>query len=136
MLLRDLLRRSPTWAAGHRYLCEVALSVDNIPLAYSSAVIYERFAKSSGAERSIALGLLGRCFLRRGECDRALEYLLRASAIATATTQLSEDIAAAYILKGLHSEAYQNLQSINPDKLSAEGKAALAFVKSKISGVD
>jgi len=131
-LLRSLLRSAPTWALGHRYLSEVALRVDNIQLAYSSAVIYERLVKNTVAERSAALALLGRCFLRRGECDRSLEYFMNARALAPATAQLSEDIAAAYVLKGMHSEACKELQSINPDELSAEGKAALSFVKGKL----
>lgn len=130
-LLRSLLRRSPTWAFGHKTLSELALQSNNIPLAYSSAIIYERLAQRSPTDRRDALTLIGRCFLRRGDCDRALEHFLKARELAPETPQLSEEIAAAYILKGMHAEAYATLKTIDPASLSAEGKAALSFVEGK-----
>jgi Flp pilus assembly protein TadD len=130
-LLRSLLRRFPTWPAGHRALSELALSADDIPLAYSSALLYERLARGSEDKRREALSLIGRCFLRRGDSSRALECFLQAQALGLQTPLLSEEIAAAHILQGDYAKANAVLQSISTDRLSAEGKAALSFVKDK-----
>ena len=129
--LRSLLRRFPYWPAGHRELALLSLEQDNIALAYSSAVIYEMISREDSTSRREGLLILGRCFLKRGDSHRALSYFEQARLLGLNTPQLTEEVAAAHILSGSYQEALESLSRIPSELLSAEGKAALSFVRSK-----
>jgi hypothetical protein len=131
--LRSLLRRFPFWAHGHHELGELALQTDQVALAYSSALSYQILSGRDKTYRSRAFLLLGRCFLRRGDPQAALHYLLQAQELGLCTPQLAEEIAAAHILQGSFMEAYEALAAVPANTISAEGKAALSFVKGKIT---
>jgi hypothetical protein len=57
--------------------------------------------------------------------------MLQAQELGLQTPRLAEDIAAAYILRGGYAEAYEILRQIPANKITAAGKAALSFARSK-----
>jgi Flp pilus assembly protein TadD len=75
--------------------------------------------------------ILGRCYLRRGDWATAQHYLKQASLLAPSNTAIQEENAAALILGGELRRARAILDQIPESSLSAEGKAARAFVRSK-----
>jgi Flp pilus assembly protein TadD len=77
--------------------------------------------------------ILGRCYLRRGDWTTAHHYLQEASRLAPAHSAIQEENAAALILGGDWRQARSILEQIPESVLSAEGKAARAFVRSKVS---
>lgn len=126
-----LLRRYPFWATGHKVLAQLALGRDEIGRAYASAVCYRTLCDAQGKDSSDAWWILGQCFLRRGNWQTALEHLERAHSLDSSRSDICEDIAAAHILAGELSKAKVVLEAIPDSNLSAEGKAALAFVRSR-----
>lgn len=128
---RALLRRFPFWARGHLALAEIALEIENIALAYSSALSYQLLQGGDPGRSREALAILGQCFLKRGDSQRALEHLLHAQALGLRSPRIAEDIAAAHLLRGAYSEAHEILSQIPASKISAAGKAALHFTRSK-----
>jgi tetratricopeptide (TPR) repeat protein len=129
--LRALLRRFPYWAHGHLALAEIAIDAENIALAYSSALSCVVLQGGNSARSREALLIVGQCFLKRGDCERALEYMLQAQELGLQTPRLAEDIAAAHILRGGYAEAYEILRQMPANKITAAGKAALGFARSK-----
>jgi hypothetical protein len=129
--LRTLLRRYPFWSEGHRELAEHALASENITLAYSSALSLKSLTPHHRRAQGNAALLLGRCFLKHGEWSQALSYLKDAHALGVRSPRLLEDQAAAHILGGEFKAALECLNSIPLEELSAEGKAALGFVRER-----
>ncbi|MFN4894453.1 MAG: tetratricopeptide repeat protein [Pseudomonadota bacterium] len=129
--LRRLLRRFPFWGRGHRELAEVSLSNNLVALAYSSALCYEVLSQSSAINQAHAIALLGRCFLMRGDHQKALSYFSDARELGLNTPTLAEDTAAAHILKGDYAQAQSILSALDSDKISVAGRAALTFVATK-----
>ncbi len=127
----SLLRRYPFWEIGHKALAEIALSQDDVARAYASATCYRVLCEGSGKDPSDALYILGQCFLRRGDCAAALTHLERAHALDPARTDIQEELAAAHVLAGDYGRARAVLENISAERISAEGKAALAFVRSR-----
>lgn len=130
--LRTLLRRYPFWSEGHRELAEQALASENITLAYSSALSLKSLTPHNRKAQGNSALLLGRCFLKHGEWSQALSYLKDAQVLGVSAPRVLEDQAAAHILGGEFKAALECLNSIPLEKLSAEGKAALGFVKGRV----
>jgi tetratricopeptide (TPR) repeat protein len=128
-----LLRRFPFWLRGHKLLAESALTHDDVGQAYAASQCYRVLAQGDVTASADAAVLVGRCFLRRGEWRTALGYLLHASELAPHEPRVQEEVAAAYILGGDYAQALSQLNSIPIEQMSAEGKAALSFVRTKCS---
>jgi len=133
-LLRSLLRRFPYWMKGHLEYAEDALERDSIAQAYASgnAVLY--LSPSNSPHRAAAHFVLGRCFLRRGDWRSAVEYLARSRAELASNYSITEELAAAYVLGGDYQAAKSLLEEIPANQISASGKAAQSFVRSKVRG--
>lgn len=131
-LLCSLLRRFPYWIKGHLEYAEDALARDSIAHAYASANAVLYLAESTSPHRAAADYVLGRCFLRRGDWRSAVEYLSRARLNLPNNHSISEELAAAHILGGDYQAANTVLESIPTNHISAAGKAALTFVRSKL----
>jgi len=127
----SLLRRYPFWLTGHKLLAEMALSRDDVARAYASATCYRVLCDHNGKDPSDALYILGKCFLRRGDCAAALSHFERAHALDPSRTDIQEELAAAHVLGGDYDRARVVLEGISAEHISAEGKAALAFVRSR-----
>ena len=129
--LRGLLRRYPFWAAGHRELARISLKGDDVSLAYPAAISLQILSVKNTAQMAEAKLLLGTCFLKKGEWKAALIYFNDARALGLRSDILNEETAAAHILGGEYHEALRLLETIPADKISAEAKAALGYVRSK-----
>jgi hypothetical protein len=130
-LLRSLLRRFPYWIEGHLAYAEDALARDSIADAYASANAVLYLSESTCPHRATAEFVLGRCFLRRGDWRSAVEYLARAHTNLPNNYSISEELAAAHILGGDYLAANTLLELIPTNRISAAGKAAHSFVRSK-----
>lgn len=133
-LLRSLLRRFPYWAKGHLIFAEEALDQDAVAEAYASANAALYLCGHHQGERAMAEFTLGRCFLRRGDWRSAVEYLSRGRAAMPHNHVVTEELAAAQILGGDYTAASALLESIPAARISAQGKAALSFTRSKVAG--
>ena len=134
LYLRSILRRAPTWAGGHLQLAERSLILDDVACAYASA---HAALACDGVARSIreaAWFVLGRCYLRRGMCERSLSFLTRAAELQGRETEVKEEIAAAVLLQGDRKEALRILEGLPSTKLSPAGAAALQFLRAKELG--
>jgi tetratricopeptide (TPR) repeat protein len=129
--LRSLLRRFPYWQRGHKLLAESALRRDDIGQAYAAAVCFKALVGDKPHLLADALLLLATCFLRRGDWQTALHHLEKALLLNPTSHEIKEEAAAAHMLAGNYAEASKLLASIPNDHISAEGKAALQFAKSK-----
>jgi tetratricopeptide (TPR) repeat protein len=120
---------------GHLEYAEDALERDSIAEAYASgnAVLY--LSPSNSPHRAAAHFVLGRCFLRRGDWRSAVEHLSVSHAKLANNYSISEELAAAYVLGGDYQAANKLLELIPPDHISAAGKAAQSFVRSKVRGI-
>jgi Tfp pilus assembly protein PilF len=119
---------------GHLEYAEDALERDSIAQAYASgnAVLY--LSPSNSPHRAAAHFVLGRCFLRRGDWRSAVEYLARSRAELASNYSITEELAAAYVLGGDYQAAKSLLEEIPANQISASGKAAQSFVRSKVRG--
>jgi hypothetical protein len=134
-LLRSLLRRFPYWIKGHLEYAEDALERDSIADAYASANAVLYLSESDHLHQAAAHFVLGRCFLRRGDWRSAVSYLSRAHTELTQKHEISEELAAAYVLGGDYQAASPLLEAIPANHISAAGKAARSFVRAKTRGL-
>lgn len=134
-LLRSLLRRFPYWIQGHLEYAEDALSRDSIAEAYASGNAALYLSSSNAHQRAAAHFVLGRSFLRRGDWRSAVEYLSLATTELPSDYSIIEELAAAYILGGDYRSANPLLEAIPANHISAAGKAAHSFVRSKVRGL-
>jgi tetratricopeptide (TPR) repeat protein len=129
--LRSLLRRFPYWQRGHTLLAESALRHDNVGQAYAAALCCKALAGEDSTLIAEALLTLARCHLRRGDWQTALHHLEKALPLNPSNYEINEEAAAAHMLAGNYLEALKLLSSIPETRISAEGKAALQFARSK-----
>jgi Flp pilus assembly protein TadD len=76
--------------------------------------------------------ILGRCYLRRGDWTTAHHHLQEALRLSPSNAAIREEDAAALILGGELRQAREILEQIPEGSLSVEGKAARAFLRSKV----
>lgn len=76
--------------------------------------------------------ILGRCYLRRGDWTTAHHHLQEALRLSPSNTAIREEDAAALILGGELRQARELLELVPEGALSVEGKAARAFLRSKV----
>jgi hypothetical protein len=134
--LRTLLRKHPTWKLGHLELGEESLLVDDIGTAYASAQVV-LYLESQGIHSpqnksqysSRASFLLGRCYLRRGDAKRALQFFTQECADPSLLWKIKEERAAAYMVCGDSHNALSILLSVPEDKLTPEGAAAIKYLR-------
>lgn len=131
--IRPLLRRFPFWSKGHEILAEESLLHDNVACAYASALCMNALEPNNEHTTVQVNFILGRCYLRRGDWMTAHHYLEEASRLAPSNIPIQEEHAAALILGGELEKARSLLERIPETALSAEGKAARAFVRSRVS---
>ncbi len=130
--LRTFLRRNPTWLHGHRLFAIVCLNSGDFKCAYAASLCVLQLAQNP-SDRADGYALLGRCYTACGDADSALSYFEKSAATAPTVFDLNEHIAAAYILAKDFEAAVTHLEALEKTKLSAEGKAALQYARSKIS---
>jgi tetratricopeptide (TPR) repeat protein len=130
--LRSLLRRFPYWQRGHALLAKSALRDDNVGQAYAAALCCKALAGDDPTLVSEALLVLAKCHLRRGDWQTALKHLDKALPLKPSDHEIKEEAAAAHMLAGNYTEALKLLSSIPETRISAEGKAALQFARSKL----
>lgn len=128
----QILRRFPYWADGHRALADYALQEDSVATAYGASLCALNLNKGNLKLERESLMLLGQCCLKRGDSKRALGYFLACQEHGLDTPALLENLAAAHILNRSFEEALHVLRKIDSSKISAEGKAALNYVSSKV----
>ncbi len=129
--LRSLLRKFPAWPGGHLQLAERSLILDDVGCAYASAHAALSCQSQELSIRETAYFVLGRCYLRRGVCDKALSFLEQAAGLRGRETEVKEEIAAALLLKGDRQEALRILEALPDINLSPAGAAALQFLRAK-----
>lgn len=140
--LRALLRKHPNWRFGHLELGEESLAVDDIATAYASAQIVLHLESPSPHSHYAARAsfLLGRCYLRRGDAQRALKYFSDECSDPSLKWKIKEESAAAHMVCGDSCSALSTLLSIPIDKLSPEGAAAKEFLikqqKGSLTSID
>jgi lipopolysaccharide biosynthesis regulator YciM len=146
--LRTLLRKYPTWRLGHLELGEESLAADDIATAYASAHALLLLESSSSQPScaspysSRASFLLGRCYLRRGDAKRALQFFtqvstqisIRDSKDRSLVWRIKEESAAAYMVCGDSNSALSTLLTVPEEKLTAEGAAAKAYLRKQLDG--
>lgn len=131
-LLRSLLQRFPYWTDGHLAFAEEALARDAIAEAYAAAQVALILSSSAPRKQATAEFTLGRCFLRRGDWHSAVRHLSCSHTTMPHNHSVTEELAAAHILGGDYPAARTLLESIPIGHISAAGKAALSFTRSKI----
>ena len=132
-LLRSLLQRFPYWTEGHLAFAEEALARDACAEAYASAQAALSLSEPASHAEAMAEFTLGRCFLRRGDWRAAVEYLSRSKTAMPHNHSTTEELSAAHLLGGEYTPARALLESIPADSISAAGKAALSFSRSKLA---
>ncbi len=132
--LREILRRFPFWLRGHLDLAHLALANGDVATAYASAQAARSLASPDSREMAQAFHLIAQAFLARGDINGALLHLERARPHLGEEPRYKEDLAAVLMLKGDHAEVVRLLESIDADKLSAQGSAALEFARAKLGG--
>ena len=129
--LQTKLRQTPYWAKGHLELAKHSLTQNDIACAYASA--HAVCALSQKAESNdVAQHILAQCYLRKGAPARSVD-ILNKLILKGADNQhsINEDLAAAYLALGNYSDAHSVIKRIPEDKISAEGRAALSYLKAK-----
>jgi tetratricopeptide (TPR) repeat protein len=129
---RPLLRRFPFWAKGHELLAEESLQHDKVACAYGSALCMIALRPDDPRTMAQANFILGRCYLRRGDWTTAHHHLQEALRLSPSNAAIREEDAAALILGGELRQAREILEQIPEGSLSVEGKAARAFLRSKV----
>lgn len=133
--LRPLIRRFPYWIAGRALLAAKSLAANDVATAYAEAQALLALAPKNSRYHATALYELGRCFLRRGDGASALAFLDQAHELTPSNTLVQEERSAALVLLGDKTRALDILKAISPDKLSAEGKAALQWLSGGHTGL-
>ena len=126
--LRSVLRNHPYWATGHLELAQLALSERDIPSAYASSLAVLAL-KSTGPSFVRAKHLLGCCHLQSGAGEKAKQLLEEAKKLDADNAGITEDLAAACIALGDKHTARELLGAIPDDRISQEGKTALAYLR-------
>ena len=131
--LKRLIQRFPFWRKGRMLLAELALTTDDVALAYAEAHALKLLAPKGSTAEGHALSILGRCFLRRGDPSTALSLLTDSQRLLPANATVTEERAAALALLGHRSEALALLREIPPQRLSKEGHAALKWLSTSMN---
>lgn len=127
-LLLSLVRRFPYWKRGRLLLAEGSLAANDIATAYAEGQALKTLTTRGSRLHTQALVLLGQSFLRRGDGRTALLFLNEASECAPDNAHILEERAAALCLEGEKATALSLLRRIPENKISAEGKAAMAWL--------
>ena len=129
--LHSILRSYPFWGNGHQRLGEAALESGDVATAYASGQAAKILSYRKPRARARALHLLGRCFLARGEWQMALELLREAESALPKDARIKQDEAAALMVGKEHAQALELLSSVAAQDLTADGKAALEYLRGK-----
>lgn len=127
--LRQILRQTPYWKSGHIEFAELCLEQDDVASAYASLQAAQ--ALTPTAKQSLQVQhLMARCFLKRGNPEKAREMLLPLWT-QSKQVQVAEDLAAAFMALENESEALKILEACGDSKLSAGSKSALNYLRLK-----
>lgn len=129
--VRSILRSYPFWGNGHQRLGEAALESGDVATAYASGQAAKFLSEGKPRARGRALHLLGRCFLARGEWQVALELLREAKIALPEDVRITQDEAAALMVGKEHAQALELLSRFAANDLTADGKAALEYLRGK-----
>lgn len=128
--LRALIRRFPYWREGRKRLAQECLAQEDISSAYAEALALRTLTPPNSALYAESSLLLGKCFLKSGNSESARQFLTEAERSRPNDWRIKEELAACHTLNGEKKAALETLQTIPPDSLSQEGKAALAWLSS------
>lgn len=126
--LRAIIQRFPFWRQGRALLAEKSIVLEDIATAYAEAQALRLLSTEGAPSHALALALLGRCYLKRGDGASALSLLTQASNTRPNDYRILEDQAAAHVLLRNKTLALEILQGIPKTHLSAEGKAAIQWL--------
>ncbi len=126
--LREKLQISPFWKLGHLRFGEYSLADGDIASAYASCMALKILGVTADSSIEFSL-LLGRCYLRSAEPERAREVFESGFKLDRQNLELCEELAAAYMALGRESEAVQVLSGFSNESLSQAAKAALAYLE-------
>ncbi len=150
ILLRKLLRRSPSWSAGHLYLGVVELFLAefagkdprSVAAATISAEAVLKLASNSERDRRLKLQaqvLLGKIALLQGDSEKAAalleEVVLERERFSTEPQVIYlalEDLGGALLALGRYDESAHALRSIPEEQQSNEVRTAVAYLKGRI----
>jgi tetratricopeptide (TPR) repeat protein len=127
--LRLILRRYPYWPEGHRLLAEACLKEGDIATAYASTHCFGALTTAATSAQQQLHFLMGRCYLRRGDAERALCHLSLAEKYNRNYTPIFEEQAAAHMLLGDGLRALQILERVPQNKLSAEALVTRSYLR-------
>lgn len=117
--LRNLLCRYPYWYQGHLSLARLALQLDEVFLAYSSAQA-AILLNPPEKELATAKRLLGTSFVRQGMYQQGIETLKEALSSHRDIVLIKEELIAAHLALDFKEEALEVLNSIPMNERSAE----------------
>lgn len=127
--LRLRLRKTPYWTRGHLLLGENALRLNDVATGYACA---RAVAVLSGPRANLkSEKLLARCYLKRAAFKEACALFEKLVVSAPRDYSLCEDYAAALIGTESFAQARRVLEAIPEDRISAPGKAALLYSRTK-----
>lgn len=131
-----IVRRYPYWLSGHLFVAEYALANKDVGRAYAAAqAVLAASFRTSSSYRKKAEFILARCHLSKGDASSALALFEDWKLKYSTTAKAQEEIAACLMALSRLQEAHTTLSSINPNRLSQEGRAALLFLTTKLEAV-
>ena len=134
-VMREILRGTPYWAAGHLWLAQYALLTNRPTLAFASAQAAIALRPSKALYFNARL-VLARCQLKAGDYSSAQRSLEELRAIDPDSFPVREDYAALLMYRGAWQAAMQELSTIPEQSLTGEGRAALEFARSKLKATE
>lgn len=131
-VVRVILRATPYWATGHLWLAQYALATNRLDLAFSSAQAVLALGASAALCFDARL-VIARCQLKAHDYAAAERTLHQLKEMNPNSWAVREDCAALLVHRGQWQAAASELEAIPAQHLSGEGRAALEFVRGKLS---
>lgn len=132
--LRHTLRSYPYWSEGHLELARIAISNNQISLAYCSLLAVIQLEGKKSLRYLAATALLGKIYLRSGRLEESIQCfnkVLKGSSIRTLQDSVHEDLAAAYIEMKEFDSAIGVFNALGIENLSPSGRAAYDYAATK-----
>lgn len=131
--LRQTLRRWPRWVHGHLRFAREALEAKNVGAAYAGALAVRALSRSPDSRVAADL-VLAKCYLRSGLSAKAQGLLEALHQERPNESEISEELAAVYMLSDRRVDALRLLESIPSSALCSESRMALEYLRSSGSG--
>jgi tetratricopeptide (TPR) repeat protein len=131
--IKSTLQKFPYWQKGHSEIARLYLRVGQIEKAYFAA---QTFTILAGTEHWESPYLLGVCFLRSGDLQKAERTLAAALEKHPSIYELREEYAATLIGQGAYERAIPIIEAIPEQERSSELVAALDACKLSMRSQD